>query len=310
MLKNRLGLCCLFQDQSIHFKTITAALAGRLKHTERLRIISDICRHNAESLAAALEYCATHQIGSFRVSSRILPLKTHPQFGYTMTDLPNGDIIVSQFRNCGRIRKRHGLRATFHPDQFIVPGSPDESVVANSIAELEYQTEVAGWIGADVINIHGGGAYGDKTAALRRLTMNLRRLPAAIRRRLTLENDDRIFTPVDLFPVCKAVKIPLVYDVHHHRCNPDGLSIEEATYEALRTWRREPLMHISSPRDGWKGAQPFRHHDFIQLRDYPLLWQGIKMTVEVEAKAKEVAIARLRRGLLRRWKGQQQNFRD
>ena len=41
----------------------------------------------------------------------------------------------------------------------LVPGSlpaPEQRVVQSSIAELEYQAEVAEWVGADVINIHGG----------------------------------------------------------------------------------------------------------------------------------------------------------
>jgi UV DNA damage endonuclease len=28
-------------------------------------------------------------------------------------------------------------------------------------------------------------------------------------------------------PVCRSTGIPLVYDVHHHGCNPDELSIEQ-----------------------------------------------------------------------------------
>jgi len=90
------------------------------------------------------------------------------------------------------------------------------------------------------------------------------------------------------------VGIPLVYDVHHHRCNPDGLSVEEATNQAIATWNREPLFHISSPLEGWKGPKPSRHHDFINVRDFPQCWHDLDVTVEVEAKAKEVAVQQLR----------------
>jgi hypothetical protein len=51
---------------------------------------------------------------------------------------------------------------------------------------LDYQAEVAEWIGADSINLHGGAAYGDKTTALRALHANIERLPAPVRSRLTL----------------------------------------------------------------------------------------------------------------------------
>jgi UV DNA damage endonuclease len=84
-----------------------------------------------------------------------------------------------------------------------------------------------------------------------------------------------------------------VYDVHHHRCNPDGLSVEQATKKALATWNREPMFHLSSPLEGWEGPKPERHHDFIDVTDFPDCWRRRKLTVEVEAKAKEVAVAKL-----------------
>jgi UV DNA damage endonuclease len=102
-----------------------------------------------------------------------------------------------------------------------------------------------------------------------------------------------------LLPICKATGIPLVYDVHHHRCNPDGLSVEQATKRALATWNREPMFHISSPIEGWEGAKPERHHDFIDVADFPNCWRRKKITVEVEAKAKEVAVEKLLTELIR-----------
>lgn len=89
------------------------------------------------------------------------------------------------------------------------------------------------------------------------------------------------------------MNIPLVYDVHHHRCLPDGLSIEAATEQSMATWDREPLFHLSSPRDGWDGANPRMHHDFIDIHDFPGEWMAKEITVEVEAKAKELAVLRL-----------------
>ena len=152
---------------------------------------------------------------------------------------------------------------------------------------------MAEWIGADVINIHGGGAYGDKPKALADFARNLDRLSLRVRSRLTVENDDKTYTPTDLLPICKATSIPLVYDVHHHRCNPDGLIIEQATNKALATWNREPMFHLSSPIEGWDGPKPERHHDFIDVADFPACWRRKKITVEVEAKAKEVADVKL-----------------
>ncbi len=89
-------------------------------------------------------------------------------------------------------------------------------------------------------------------------------------------------------------------DAHHHRCLPDGMSVEDATEAAGATWNREPLFHLSSPVAGWTGPDPRRHHDYIAIGDFPAAWHGRPITVELEAKAKELAVERLRRALARR----------
>ena len=297
----RLGLCCIFRDEPIKFRNTTATAIGNTKRADALAKLSGICMANAEALLAALHFCAESGIGCFRVNSQVLPLKTHQQLGYRMDDLPQGKAIVRRFKDCAALAKQHGLRTCFHPDQFVVLNSQRPDVVEASIRELEYQAEVATWIGADVINIHGGGAFGDKQKALADLSRNLKRLSRRAKSRVTIENDDKIFTPADLLPVCRGTGIPLVYDVHHHRCNPDGLTVEQATEKAIGTWDREPLFHISSPIDDWQGPRPERHHDFIDVRDFPKCWLDLDLTVEVEAKAKEVAVLKLKK-TLERWR--------
>jgi UV DNA damage endonuclease len=155
---------------------------------------------------------------------------------------------------------------------------------------LTYHAEFAALVGADVINIHGGGAYGDKASALDRVRRNIDRLNDTVRSRLTLENDDRVYTPEDLLPVCRDMEVPMVYDVHHHRCLIDGDSEESATQKALSTWNREPLFHISSPAVPWGTGNVKNHADYIDVRDIPPCWFDLEITVEVEAKAKELAV--------------------
>lgn len=290
----RLGLCCAFREQPIKFFTTTATAIGRMNRPDALAKLSRLCLANADALRAAIQYCAQAGIGCFRINSQILPLKTHPTAGYRLHDLPEGAAIVARFEECGDLARKCGVRTCFHPDQFVVLNSRRPEVVAASLLEIEYQAEVAEWVGADVVNIHGGGAFGDKPAALAEFARNFPRLSSRARERLTVENDDKIFSPTDLLPLCRSIGIPLVYDVHHHRCLPDSLAIEEATTQALATWNREPLFHISSPKEGWSAPHPERHHDFLDAADFPACWRGLAVTVEVEAKGKEVAVLRLK----------------
>jgi len=289
----RFSLCCLFKAQPIKFRTTTAAYLSKRSAREQRDRLSELCLINAESLLKALEFCRRNKIGGFRINSQILPLKTHPDLGYDIRDLPGSDHIIAAFKACGEYSLKHNIRTTFHPDQFIVLSSPDPDVVRRSVADLIYQAEVARWVNADVLNIHAGGVYGDKSSAVKRLVNTVETLPDPVRKRLTLENDDRSYSPKDLLPVCADLNVPLVYDVHHHRCLPDDLSIEAATERCLKTWNREPLFHISSPKDGWNAPNIRKHHDYIDINDMPPGWLSMDITVEVEAKAKELAIQKL-----------------
>lgn len=294
----RLGLCCQFAEQPIKFRTTTAMACSKLPRPARLQKLAELCLQNAGALEQSIRWCAEQRIGAFRVLSQIWPLKTHPTCGYQLSELPAAAEIAAELEVCQRTAKELDVRLSFHPDQYVVLNSPRDEVVSASIAELEYQAEVAELIGADVINIHGGGAYGDKVAALARFEENWPRLSARVRERLTLENDDKIFAPADLLPVCLRQKIPLCYDVHHHRCLPDSLTLDEATATAIETWQgREPLFHISSPLHGWDQPQPQLHHDYIDPADLPAAWVALPITVDIEAKAKELAVIRLQQGL-------------
>lgn len=200
----RLGLCCIFRDQPIKFVNTTATALSRLKRPDALAKLARLCAANAEALRVSLRFCADHGIGCFRINSQILPLRTHPQHGYDVAELPEADDICRRFKECGTFAKEHRLRISFHPDPFVVLNSPRREVVEASVREIEYQAEVAEWVGADVINVHGGGAYGDQAKALADFARKLACRSSNARSRLTVENDDRIYTPAGLLPLCRS----------------------------------------------------------------------------------------------------------
>ncbi len=292
----RFGLCCLFKEEKIAFRITTAKVLSQLPRGEQLAKLSGICHSNIQSLLLAVQTVHRLGIGAFRIMSPLFPRMTHPDVGYALGNLPDGEAIGDLFKAVRSFARLHDIRLSFHPDQFVVLSSPHPAVVANSIRELAYQAWLAEMVGADVINLHAGGVYGDKSLALRRFSEVFADLPENIRSRLTLENDDVSYTPADLLPVCEELSIPLVYDVHHHRCKADGLSVEEATTLAAATWQhlgREQYCHLSSPRAGWGGSDPKPHADYIDPSDVPNCWRERIMTVDIEAKAKELAVIRL-----------------
>lgn len=292
----RFGLCCLFKAEKIHFRTTTARILSALPRQAQLAKISAICLANAHSLFQAVQTVDRLGIGAFRVSSPLLPRMTHPEVGYDLEDLADAATISDLFAATKEFAKVRNIRLSLHPDQFVVLSSPRPEVVANSLRELEYHGFLAAALGAEVINIHAGGVYGDKNLALESFSRAFAELSPQVAGCLTVENDDVSYTVADLLPLCEKLAIPLVCDVHHHRCNPDGLSVEEATRLAAATWRgrgQEQYCHLSSPRVGWGKGDPKAHADYIDVADFPSCWRGLEMTVDIEAKAKELAVLQL-----------------
>lgn len=301
----RWGLCCQFVDADIKFRSATHRYVSGLPPDARREYLAQIAWDNAEALMQAVERCHALGIGAFRINSQILPLATHPVSGYTLGDLDaQVGLLEDAFAHVRPRARELGIRLSFHPDQFVVLNSERDSVRAASVRELDYQAVVAELVGADQLTLHVGGAAGGKEAAVERLARGLDGLSDRARARLAFENDDRLFAPADLLPLCASAGVAFVYDSHHHRCNPDGLTVEEASLRAVATWAGrdpalgvaacEPYFHVSSPRDGWDAQNPRPHADTVDPADVPRLWARLDCTVDVEAKAKERAVLALR----------------
>merc|ERR1712100_999958 len=102
------------------------------------------------------------------------------------------------------------------------------------------------------MGIHIGGAYGNKKAAMKRFCVNFKFLPRCVKKRLTVENDDRatLYSVKDLYEgVFKVIGIPIVFDYHHHNFCNGGQSEEEALNLAVSTWGDiKPVVHYSESR--------------------------------------------------------------
>ncbi len=296
----RLGLCCIFKNEPIKFRQTTAKTLKQFDRAEQVHLLSELCLHNVQTIQLALRYVNDHNIGAFRILSPLFPRYTHPEVAYKIDELPQQGEIVEVCAAIRKFSRQNDIRLSLHPDQFNVLSSPRIEVVKNTIRELEYQGVLADMLGAEVINIHAGGQYGNKKEALKRLKENFKHLSRGVKAKLTLENDDVSYGPQDLLPVCSDLSIPFVYDIHHHRCLPDELSEEEATQQSIALWQsfgREPYFHLSSPKFGWHSKKPKPHADYINPIDFPSFWLGLDISVDIEAKAKELAVLQLQRDL-------------
>lgn len=279
-------------------------------------------RVSIEYLHAVFEYLAEHGVTMYRMSSDVAPYVTHPK-------LPR---FHNQVRECrpaledlGRSARRHGLRLSFHPSQYVLLNSPDKAIVDQSVRDLAAQAEILDAMGLGpeaVLVTHVGGAYGDPAAGRARWAAAYKALPEPVRRRLVLENDDLRYSAADALAVHEATGVRLVFDHQHYWClNPERLPLRETVERFLRTWPagERPKVHYSSPRTElrevkrknrktgkaetvlrppvWTG-----HADYVNPFEFALFLRqvgGLVFDVMLEAKAKDLALLRLRRDLPR-----------
>ncbi|MGB9081750.1 MAG: hypothetical protein WCD00_10665 [Desulfuromonadaceae bacterium] len=74
----RFGLCCLFKDEAVSFRTTTVKTLSAFPRDRQLLKLSEICLHNARSLQLALETVQRLGIGAFRIRFPLFPRMTHP----------------------------------------------------------------------------------------------------------------------------------------------------------------------------------------------------------------------------------------
>jgi UV DNA damage endonuclease len=183
------------------------------------------------------------------------------------------------------------MRLTMHPGQFCQLASPKEHVVKNTLLDLAWHSRFLDLVGNNqsTVCIHGGGTWGDKKAALQRLTSELNKLPIFIKSKVCLENCENSWSAEELLPVCNAVGIPLIFDFHHYNCYKGKQSpIVEILPKILATWKsRRPKFHLSDQDpDKRIGA----HHDYVQKIPIELIQMKRGFDIMIEAKAKEKAM--------------------
>ncbi|WP_018923628.1 UV DNA damage repair endonuclease UvsE [Salsuginibacillus kocurii] len=277
-------------------RTLTFTNWKKLNKEERKEKLHDSIEQNLKNTIRALHYNIAHGISVYRMSSSLVPLATHPEAGWDYVTP-----FKHRFAEIGDLVKKHQLRVSFHPNQFTLFTSPKEHVTENSITDMTYHYTMLEAMGLDkesTINIHIGGAYGDKEAALNTFNKNFAKLDPSIQAQTTLENDDKTYTAEETLRLCEHHSLPFVFDYHHHWANPGNDSFENLLPAIFDTWknRSQPAkFHLSSP----KSETEFRSHaDYVDL-DFALPFikalkaYGQSADIMIEAKAKDKAALKL-----------------
>ena len=180
------------KEKGIKPITTGRSMIKRTFDTKGVDYASEITLANAMDLDKIIDWNIMNDYKFFRITSGLAPWKSE----YEWEDLKDLKQIQIYLHSAGVKAKTHGLRITSHPGPFNVLTSPHEHVVQNCVVDLTMHGDVFDMLGQsrthyNKINIHIGGAYGDKPKSMERFCKNFERLPDSVKSRLTVENDDK-----------------------------------------------------------------------------------------------------------------------
>ena len=277
----------IFTNRTMRQKTFEA---------KGLDYVSDLSLQNVKDLKTHVLWNNEHNIKLFRLSSQIFPWMEK----YEFSDLKDYEEIKSLMLEIGEIATKANQRLTMHPGPYHCLASPNPKVVKRTILGLHKHSEQFNMMGFkpsyyNKINIHVGGAYGDKETTLARFCKNFHLLNEDTKKRLVIENDDSAneYSVKDLFEgVYKIIGTPITFDYFHHKFNTGELSEEEALKLAHTTWPKNVTQccHYSESRRKERmdeSIRPQAHSDIIyeKIQTY-----GLEPDIVIEAKMKEQAI--------------------
>ncbi|SDB97222.1 UV DNA damage endonuclease [Terribacillus halophilus] len=278
-------------------KTMTFARWSKLEKAKRQAKLHALTRENLERTIRILHYNIAHQIKLYRFSSSLAPLATHEEAGWDYLS-PFTDL----YGEIGRLVREYGIRVSFHPNQFTLFTSDKPHITSNAVKDMQYHYNMLTAMGLEdeaYINIHVGGAYGNKELALERFHENIKQLPDPIKAQMTLENDDKTYTTTETLDVCERHRIPMMFDIHHYMANHTGEEpLEKVLPRFMATWQNRkhvPKIHTSSP----KSEKAFRSHaDYVDVEFLMPLIKHLKdigqsVDFMIEAKQKDKAALRL-----------------
>ena len=286
-----LGYACINLELADQGITTNRGMIRKTFLEKGIGYASELAFQNAQALLKIMEWNVENGVRVFRMTSDLFPWASE----YKLKDLPHYKEIGDILQKAGKLN----VRVSSHPGPFNKVAGVGPTL-QNTIKDLETHSEVFDLMGLpqshwSKINIHVGGAYGNKEETLKRFAENFNLLSSALRSRLTVENDDKkgLYTVSDLLPLHEMIGIPIVFDYFHHSLNPGFQREEEAFLAAYGTWDVRPVFHYSSSRKDKEDPTCKReaHSDWTyeEINTY-----GKDIDIILETKMKEKALMRYR----------------
>jgi UV DNA damage endonuclease len=265
----------------------TASRTFRLRSYSPERLVSTV-KENLSCLKLTLEFNDNNNLLFFRIGSGLIPFASHE-----ICKICWQSYFLKELKEIGNFIKKHHMRISMHPDQFVLINAKDSLIVKRSIRELEYHTQVLDLMSLDrtaKIQIHAGGVYNDKNASIKRFVESYRSLDKRIKNRLVIENDDHLYSVNDCMNIHNLTSIPILFDSFHHEIFNNGESLSDALSLCASTWKKSdgPVMvDYSSQSPGSKKGAHATHIDGNHFLSFLNNVNRIDFDLMLEIKDKE-----------------------
>lgn len=274
--------------------------------------------HLSINLAFMRDICLflqTNQIHLYRMHSNVIPAELYADPVALGRQL---DECQAQIEQLQQLICQAEIRLSFHPYSQVTLNALNEEQAERARRDLAAQTALLDALGLGpeaVVILHVGGVYDNPRLSAERFVRRYEALPAPVRRRVVLEQDDGRYDHAAVRAIHEACGMPLVLDNLHHRVyNAEQVPMREALAYSLGTWPRDvkPKVHFTSARSEMRLLEGSRrvklptwteHADFVvpfEFIDWMENARGLRtFDIMLEAKARDLALVQLRRDLER-----------
>ncbi len=282
----KIGYACkLIGVPDTNIKTCT------LKSASPERLV-ELIKYNIEALNNAINYNIENNIRLFRISSDFIP------FGSSeINQIKWWELFSEELSSIGEKIKTSNLRVSVHPGQYTVLNSNNQDVVKRAVDDLVYHARILDSLKVDFehkIILHIGGAYDDRSKAIQRFMDNYTLLDDNLKKRLVIENDDKIYNIEEVLEIGLKLNIPVVFDNLHHEINPSKDTVDEKYWvnQCKNTWKkRDGIQKIHYSQQA-KDKKIGTHSEYIGIEKFLDFYRGLErddIDIMLEVKDKNLS---------------------
>lgn len=249
--------------------------------------LTELIKYNINSLSNIIDYNIANNIRLFRISSDLIPFASSE-----VNNIMWWEIFEKELVTIGEKIKDFGMRVSMHPGQYTVLNSNRKDVVKRAIDDLIYHTKVLDSMKLNSehkIIIHIGGAYDNKILAMERFIENYNQLTKEVKKRLIIENDDKIYNIEEVISIGINNNIPVVFDNLHNQINPSKTNTDEIYWinKCKDTWTEDDgkqKIHYSQQA---KEKRLGSHSSFIAIKEFMDFYKSIDRDIDIMLEVKD-----------------------